>query len=212
LVKDLASNDPNSAVRAAALNYLANNLEGTDAEAIYIDRIEKDQSYLVISAALKNLGKINPDKAIEKAKKLESEKSSKMLAGIGQLYGSYGKKENYSFFELAIKGKILQGFDQLSMMNSLTYFISRQELEMVSQSYELYAYLSTDGGYYTQMFMPQNIEYVNTVLDTKLLEAKEELAAHEKNNDALYADQARKKIKSINELKEKFNALVVEEE
>ena len=134
LVKDLASNDPNSAVRAAALNYLANNLEGTDAEAIYIDRIEKDQSYLVISAALKNLGKINPDKAIEKAKKLESEKSSKMLAGIGQLYGSYGKKENYSFFELAIKGKILQGFDQLSMMNSLTYFISRQELEMVSQS------------------------------------------------------------------------------
>jgi hypothetical protein len=181
-------------------------------EPIYVDRIEKDQSYSVISAALKNLGKANPDKAMEKAKKLETEKSSKMLAGVGQLYGSYGKKENYAFFESALKGKYLQGFDQLSMMNSLTYYISRQDFDLVSQSYDLYVYLDEEGGYYTQMFMPQNIEYVNTVLDAQMEEAKEELAAHEKNNDALYADQARKKIKSITDLKVKFNALVAEEE
>lgn len=212
LVKDLAMNDANSAVRAAALNYLANNLEAAELEPIYVDRIEKDQSYSVISAALKNLGKANPDKAMEKAKKLESEKSSKMLAGVGQLYGSYGKKENYTFFETALKGKFLQGFDQLSMMNSLTYFVSRHDFEIVSQSYDLYDYLSKEGGYYTQMFMPQNVEYVSSVLDAQMEEAKEELAAHEKNNDALYADQARKKMKSIAELKVKFNALVAEEE
>jgi aminopeptidase N len=212
VVKELAMNDPNSAVRAAALNYLSNNLEASEVEPIYIDRIEKDQSYSVISAALKNLGKANPDKAMEKAKQLEAEKSSKMLAGIGQLYGSYGKKENYSFFDVALKGKVLQGFDQLSMMNSLTYFISRQELDVVTQSYELYDYLNKEGGYYTQMFMPQNIEYVNTVLAAQIDKTKEELVMHEKNNDALYADQARKKLNSINELKEKFNALVVEKE
>lgn len=212
LVKDLAMNDANSAVRVAALNYLANNLPATELEPIYVDRIEKDQSYSVISAALKNLGKANPDKAMEKAKKLEAEKSSKMLAGVGQLYGSYGKKENYKFFESALKGKYLQGFDQLSMMNSLTYYISRQDFDLVSQSYDLYVYLDEEGGYYTQMFMPQNIEYVNTVLDAQMEEAKEELVAHEKNNDALYADQARKKIKSITDLKVKFNALVAEEE
>ena len=212
VVKELAMMDPNSAVRAAALNYLSNNLEASEVESIYIDRIEKDQSYSVISAALKNLGKANPDKAMEKAKQLEAEKSSKMLAGIGQLYGSYGKKENYSFFDVALKGKVLQGFDQLSMMNSLTYFISRQELDVVTQSYELYDYLNKEGGYYTQMFMPQNVEYVNTVLAAQIDKTKEELAMHEKNNDALYADQARKKLKSINELKEKFNALIVVKE
>jgi hypothetical protein len=207
LIKDLAMNDANSSVRAAALNFIANNGEASDVEVACIDRIDKDQSYMVVSTALKNLGKTNPEKAMMKAQKLENEKSSKMIAGVAQLYGSHGKKENFAFFQTSLKGKYLQGFEQLGVMNSLTYFISRQDIDVISEAYDLYDFLNNSGGYYTKMFLPQNIEYVNSVIDAKIGEANEELLAHEKNNDALYADQVRKKLKILNDLNAKYKAL-----
>lgn len=212
LIKDLAMNDANSQVRSSALSFLANNMEAPAAEIIYLDRIEKDQSYLVISTALKNLGKNNPEKAMLKAKVLESEQSSKMQTGIAQLYGSYGEKDKFDFFNKALKGKLLQGFDQLSVMNSLTYFISRQEPTLIDQSYELYEYLSKEGGFYSKMFLPQNITYLISMFDSKIKELEEEIAMHEKNKDALYADQARKQKNVYKDLKTKFSVLLVEEE
>lgn len=210
LIKDLAMNDENSQVRSSALNFLAGNMEGEAIEVIYADRIEKDKSYLVISTALKNLSKINPEKAMEKAKALENEKSSKMLAGVAQLYGAHGDKDKYEFFETALKGNRLQGFDQLGVMNSLTYFITRQEPEMINRSFELYSYMSTDGGFYTQMFLPQNIEFLISMFDSKIEELNEEIAAHEKNKDVVYADQARKKQNLYKDLKAKFEPLAGE--
>jgi aminopeptidase N len=212
LIKDLAMNDVNSQVRTAALNYLSGNTEVTVSEPIYTDRIEKDQSYQVVSAALKNLGKSNPEKAMEKAKVLEKERSSKMIAGVAQLYGAHGTKDNYDFFVSALKGNILQGFDQLSVMNSLTYYISRQEPELVDRSFDLYSYLKSEGGFYTQMFLGQNAAYIVSMCDTKVEELNEEIAAHEKNNDAAYADQARKKQKLYKEIKAKFEPLVEKED
>lgn len=212
LIKDLALNDANSQVRSSALNFLSNNMEGAEIETIYVDRIEKDQSYLVVSTALKNLGKINPTKAMEKAKPLESEKSSKMLSGIAQLYGAYGEKDKYDFFDSSLKGSRLQGFDQLGVLNSLTYFITRQEPDMIDRSFELYNYMSTDGGFYTQMFLPQNIAYLISMFDSKIAELDEEISAHEKNNDAAYADQARKKQKLFKDLKVKFGTLAEDTE
>ncbi len=212
LIKDLALNDSKSQVRSAALNFLSNNMAAESITAIYLDRIEKDQSYLVISNALKNLGKINPTLALDKAKGLESEKSSKMISGIGQLYGSYGEKGNYEFFDVALKGTNLHGFDQLGVMNSLTYFITRQEPEMIDRSFELYSHLKAEGGFYTQMFVPQNINYLIGLFDSKIKELDAEIELHDKNKDVVLADQARKKQKVYNGLKVKFDTLTVKEE
>lgn len=212
LIKDLAMNDATSQVRSSALNFLANSMEGEAVEIIYIDRIEKDQSYLVITTALKNLGKINPEKAMLKAKVLEAERSSKMLTGVAQLYGAYGDKDKYAFFETALRGSLLQGFDQLSVMNSMTYFLTRQEPEMINQSFELYAYLKKDGGFYTQMFIPQNISYLISMFDAKIAELDEEIEVHEKNKDVQYADEARRKRKAFVDLKAKFSVLIDKEE
>ena len=212
LIKDLALNDSKSQVRSAALNFLSNNLGADAITAVYIDRIEKDQSYLVISNALKNLGKINPTTALAKAQGLESEKSSKMITGVAQLYGSYGEKGNYEFFNTVLKGTILQGFDQLSVMNSLTYFITRQEPEMIDKSFELYTHLNSEGGYYTHMFLPQNITYLISMFDSKIEELDAEIAVHEKNKDAVYADQARRKQKIFKDMKVKFETLASKSE
>jgi len=211
LIRDLAMNDPNSGVRAAALGYLSSKLENTELSAVCIDRLEKDQSYLVISAALKSLGKIDVELALKKAKALESEQSSKMISGIAQLYGAHAKEDALTFFESALKGSILQGFDQLGVLNSLTFFNVRQEPATIQKSFELYKYMNETGGYYTKMFMSQNVAYLISMFETKMTELDEEIAAHEKNNNAAYADSARRKKKEFNALKELFLTLPTEE-
>jgi aminopeptidase N len=210
LIRDLAMNDPNSGVRAAALGYLSNKLENADLSTVCIDRLEKDQSYLVISAALKSLGKIDVELALKKAKTLESEQSSKMISGIAQLYGAHAKEDALTFFENALKGSILQGFDQLGVLNSLTFFNVRQEPATIQKTFELYKYMNEAGGYYTKMFMSQNVAYLISMFDTKMAELDEEIAAHEKNNNAAYADGARRKKKEFNALKELFSTLPTE--
>ncbi len=210
LIRDLAMNDPNSSVRASALAYLSSKLENAELIAVCSDRLEKDQSYLVISAALKSLGKIDPELALNKAKVLESEPSSKMISGIAQLYGAHAKEDVLPFFENVLKGNILQGFDQLGVLNSLTFFNVRQEPATIEKTFELYAFMNETGGYYTKMFMSQNVAYLISLFDTKMTELDEEIAAHEKNNNAAYADKARRKKKEFIALKERFLTLPTE--
>lgn len=211
MIRDLALNDPNSSVRAAALAYLSSKLENAELISICTDRLEKDQSYLVISAALKSLGKIDVELALKKAKVLESEQSSKMISGIASLYGAHGKADALEFFEKALRGNVLQGFDQLGVLNSLTFFNVRQEAATIQKTFELYKYMNETGGYYTKMFMSQNVAYLISMFETKMTALDEEIAAHEKNNNAAYADEARRKKKEFNALKELFMTLPTEE-
>ncbi len=210
LIKKLAASDDNSQVRSAALNFLSNNADAVANETIYTDRIKNDRSYAVISTALRNLGKSNPEEALVLAKNLEQENSSKMQTGIAQLYGSHGGKEHFSFFQKVLKGRTLQGFDQLGVLNSLTFYVSRQEAEIAEQSFELYSYLKTSGGYYTKMFLSQNISYLIEKFEEKISMLNEEIALHEKNKNAAYADQARRQKKAYEALVAKFAVLLAE--
>lgn len=207
LIRSLATDDANSQVRSSALNYLGSNADEAMVKEITKDRIEKDRSYSVISTALKQLGKLDADLAMEKAAALETERSSKMISGIAQLYGSFGKEEKLKFFENTLKGGILQGFDELGVLNSLTYFVSRQEPEVLDKAYELYDYLSENGAFYTQMFLPQNVGYLVSAFGDKIDELNLQVEEFEKNKDAALADQCRKKIKKYQDLKEKYTPL-----
>ena len=50
------------------------------------------------------------------------------------------------------------------------------------------------------------------MFDSKIEELDAEIALHEKNKDAVYADQARKKQKLFKDMKVKFETLVVKDE
>jgi aminopeptidase N len=207
MIRSLATDDANSQVRSSALNYLGSNADEAMVKEIAKDRIEKDRSYSVISTALKQLGKLDADLAMEKAAALEAERSSKMISGIAQLYGSFGKEEKLKFFENTLKGGILQGFDELGVLNSLTYFVSRQEPEVLDKAYELYDYLSQNGAFYTQMFLPQNAGYLVSAFGDKIDELNLQVEEFEKSKDVALADQCRKKIKKYEMLKEKYAPL-----
>jgi hypothetical protein len=48
---------------------------------------------------------------------------------------------------------------------------------------------------YAKMFVNQNFAFLSKQCETKLAEVEQEIAAHEKNGNALYADQSRKRLK-----------------
>ena len=57
------------------------------------------------------------------------------------------------------------------------------------------------------MFLPQNISYILKNIDSKISTLKDELAEQEKNNDAQYATETRKKITEIEACKVAFKEL-----
>ncbi len=207
IIRDLAIGDTNSNVRASALNYLASHLEEDLLKEICINRIEKDQSYLVLSTAIQQLGTVDPQLAMQHAANLELERSSKMILGIAQLYGSYASKDKFYFFEKALKEPVLKGFDQLGVMSAFTYFVARQDPEQIERAFELYAYLRVNGTFYTKMFLYQNINYLISIFDQKVGEFEEKIVTYRKHKDVTHADELMQIKKVYDSLKIKFAPL-----
>ena len=208
ILRHMVQNDPNSSVRSAVLAKLGNLLDKSEINEIYAYTIANDSSYSVVTTALTKLGKNDPESALALAKDLESEKSSKMLSGVGQLYAGHGGAEKLAFFQDGLSGGIVQGFDKLGMLSSLTYFLSRQEPAVADQAISMYEEASKTGGFYMQMFLPQNLSYLLNSFDRQISMLKIELGEHEESENALYADQTRKKIKEFNSVREKYNTLL----
>lgn len=82
------------------------------------------------------------------------------------------------------------------------------EPQYTGKAYDIYAELAENGGFYMKMFVPQNLNYLLKELDKKRSAEEEALSEHEKNNDAAYADQSRKKIAQLDELMEKYSSLI----
>ena len=207
IIKKLAMNDPNSSVRASALSYLESN-GGEEIEAMYVQAIERDSSYLVVASALRNLGKSNPDLAMQKAKGLEGESSSKMIMGIASLYGMYGDASKFDYFESVLMGSKLSGFDQLGTMNTFSLFTSKGDLELFTKALPIYTHLKENGTYYTQMFLPQNVDYLVNAIGKTKSSIQAEIDKHTEDGNALYADQARKQLTAWEKLESNYKALL----
>ena len=133
-----------------------------------------------------------------------------MLRGIAQFYAGYAGEEKYNFFENALNGNTLQGYDKLGVIGAYTGFVSRQDYEIYEKSYDMYKGLGESGGMYTQMFLPQFVGYINKSCGTKIEELNTELEGYEESNDVAYASQTRVKIGKFKALKVKYAAFEAE--
>lgn len=212
IVKNLAVQDADSYVRSAAVNYIAGNEKGTELTAMLQSVIDKDQSYMVISSALKGYAEADPEKAMVAAKKLENESSSKMLLGICGVYGKYGGKDQIGFMRNALSNGKITGFDQLSAMNAFTLLNARLDAKEITMSVETYESLAENGGFYTKMFLPKNIDYLLRGLDEKSQELKAAIEEDTTNNDVALADAKRKELKEIEVLVERLSSLATKED
>lgn len=209
IVKSMVENDPKSRVRARAITVLETIEESEETRKnIYANAVMNDRSYDVVSEALAGLASIDPELAMAEAKKMESEKSSKMIFGILQLYAAHGGEEKVDYFVEALSGTTLQGWDRLGAINATTLYITNHGPEVAEKALKIYEGEKEGGGYYMQMFLPQNINYLNEYFTKTIVELKEELKAYEENNDAAYADKTRKKITAFEAVQKKYQGLL----
>jgi len=211
LLVKMAKEDKKSDVRGACLKYAKKVLTDQEMETLYMDRIQNDQSYAVVSAALSSLGAISPALALKLAEELEKERSSSMLSGIGQLYSGYGEKDKFEFFEKTFDGNVAQGFDRLGLLNSFTIFLTKRDPEILKAAAPVYAKLGDNAGMYMKMFLPQNTAYLVKHCEAQIKDLNSDLLKLEKSDDAVYADRTRKKIAAFNECKSIYEAFQSEE-
>jgi aminopeptidase N len=208
IVRSMLEMDPKSSVRAKAVLILETILENEEErKALYTESVQNDQSYSVIKEALSGLASIDPEMAMKEAERLEQEKSSKMMFGILQLYSTHGGAEKIDYFVSAMNNPSLQGWDRLGAINATTMFVVNHDASVAEKALPIYESQMESGGYYMQMFIPQNIRYLNEHFTKTIVELKEELAEYEENDDAVYADQTRKKIAAFEAVQKKYQAL-----
>lgn len=193
-LKQMASSDSVSSVRAAAVTALAGMISGPELEQLCTEIIQKDQSYAVISAALLQLSKVNSKAALEACKALENEASGKMQVGVAMIYAKYGEAEQIAYYENAFKSNVVQGFDKLGLLNSMTFFASRLEPKIQRRTLPIYENEYKTGGIYTQMFMPQYIGYLRDNLKNSIDKYKAEEEKAKKDGNANTADIAHGKV------------------
>jgi aminopeptidase N len=211
IIKNLMVSDPDSKVRAAAVSFLTKNTEEQDLAQMLKKAIDEDQSYLVIGTALKQLGKVDSDLAMTAAKNLESESSAKILAAIAQIYMNHGTETNAPFFKDILMNKDLGTYSQLEVMNFYTMFNARMDEDQIEKSLEVYQHLNTTGGYYTKMFLGQNIDHLTDVLAYRREDLEKEKASAIGANDSLKLAEVKEKISKINLLLTKFETFLKEE-
>ncbi len=207
IIKNLMFSDPKSRVRVAAAAFLSKNAKGDDMAELLQSVIDKDQSYLVIGTALKQLSNLDPDLALVSAKKLENENSSEILASVAQVYSVSGTEDNAAFFRDLLMNRQLGIYDQLASMNAYTLFNARMSEDQISESLKVYRHLNRKGGYYTKMFTSQSVEYLVETLNQRKEDLEGQKAAEE---DPLVLAEIQARISRINVVMADFSSFFTE--
>jgi aminopeptidase N len=97
-VLDIAKNDPRSQVRRAAIEKI-----GVLGDIKYLDvakrAVEKEQSYMVVSAAIQAIYQTDANLGVQYAEKLINSDNISILTGIAAIFEKTGNKNYASFYE-----------------------------------------------------------------------------------------------------------------
>jgi len=164
----IVSEDPKSAVRAAALDFLSANAEEKDFIDICNSSINKEKSYSVLISALSNLSKINKELGLQKADALAKEKTPKLLVAVSAVYGEHGTEASFAFFENIFINNKFQSFDELTVIGSLLNLCFNTNSRVIEKTYTILDYLKKEGNSMTQMYFGQIVQYISNILAQKI--------------------------------------------
>lgn len=95
---ELAQKDPRSQVRRAAMERIG-GLEDAQYLEVAKNAVDKEQSYIVISAALQAIYRTSPALGTEYAERLKKEDNVSILLGIAAIFEKTGDKKHIPFYE-----------------------------------------------------------------------------------------------------------------
>jgi aminopeptidase N len=120
LMKEAATTDSNTNVRAAAIEFLGSNYKDVELQDLYVKSLN-EQSYKIVAASLVALTASNGMKAYENAKRLENEKNHDVIGAISSVYAKNGADGDLAYFE-KIKDNF-SGFTTATYLYNLGKFL-----------------------------------------------------------------------------------------
>ncbi|PWH85629.1 M1 family aminopeptidase [Brumimicrobium oceani] len=190
----MATSDENSQVRSTAISTLANDFFKAEFEGntrtILIDAIEKDSSYLVVSAALNGLTKGTKNdvvKVLKFAKDLEKERSSALKAQLIGIYKNFGDVSNIEFMSDAITSGDISGYDAIGGVLNYASFYQSQDVKTRMEYFYVLERLSNNGGAYVNAVLPMalvNLARAEEAILEDLEKQSQELESAGKSGEA----------------------------
>lgn len=95
---DIAKNDPRSQVRRAAIERIG-GLEKQEYMSVVKEAIEKDQSYMVMTAAIQAIYRVNPSEGVNYAEKMIETDNISLLLSLAGIFEKTGDKKYIDFYE-----------------------------------------------------------------------------------------------------------------
>jgi len=170
LIQGLLRRDENSAVRAQAVNFLAENLSPIEATIAIKDHLLEELSYKVISAAIIALNQVNHEAAVEAIKMYEQDQTPSMRLLLANVYASDGNPEHLGFFLELLKSNKLKGYDALSALNAFSIYMAKQAISIQVKVLEVYRNQHTSGNHYAKMGLVNNVNYMLQTVERQIEE------------------------------------------
>ncbi len=187
-LKKMATSDKNSQVRSSALSSLAQDFFKNELEAkireIFINAIESDSSYLVVSSALNGLTKgtkADVEKVLTLSKKLEKEHSSALKAQLIGIYKNHGDQSNLEFMSETITNGDVSGYDMIGSVLNFAAFYSVQDVKTRMKYFYVLENLADNKGAYVGYVLPVTLMNLATTAETNIKELEIELKKLEKS-------------------------------
>jgi len=130
-LKDLALNDPKSAVRAKAIDMLLKVFPENDYAELLSTSL-KDPSYRVMAEALEQITEKDVNLGLTKAKALEPEKGSALQGSIAEIYAKHGGVNELNYMNRVLIET--NGFAQYNMTGTYGEFLSRQSSSVMQEN------------------------------------------------------------------------------
>jgi aminopeptidase N len=163
-LQEIALNDPHSSVRLKALQYLSMHPDQNILPVIDSVLI-KEQSYPVISFALAYLSSQDYEKAEQKARELESEKTAMLNEGIAAVYSQSDNYTHTEWFERQISTQDI--FENLSVYMGYTAYTLRHNPQRTSSILDelLKGAIDMNNGVYQRYFHTLILSQIKGIID-----------------------------------------------
>ncbi|MEL6986643.1 MAG: M1 family aminopeptidase [Bacteroidota bacterium] len=127
-IKNMAMNDAHSSVRAEAIGKLATTGKPEFA-SVFESVINSEKAYSVIASALEGLGKLDKNRAMQAAAKLESSDNSNILGSVAEIYTNNAGVEKLPFFESNLDK--LGGWPMINFYSSYAKMLAKGDVNTI---------------------------------------------------------------------------------
>ncbi len=143
-VANLAANDPEPSVRAAAIMALGQTLDKKYVP-VYEKGLTGEQPYSILGASLDALSRTDPEAAVKAGRKLENEENESIVMALAQLFATAPDRESLPWFQkqaAKVDNMLAFGFYD-SYANFLLHLNDPALLDQAVENFSSVAYDST---------------------------------------------------------------------